>query len=302
MASCPALATCQTTRTGGPNKTQMAISNNITPDGASSGAALSTLNVAALSNGDFTFMWWVNYKAAISSGGFGITFDLELSNGNYINIGQNNGHDYLELWNGSSAPTNSSSLAITNNKWWHYALRRSGNVFTISISDENGVTYDVAAGATLTLALPGSFSTLGFQGADDRVQGLKGWTSVLTDAQVRIERERSATCLSTNLWINNKFLIASDLTDYSGNGRNWSHTGTLATVTGPTISDAACPSANVAPLFDASDPCCPSPQTVTSSVAGGLTAPVYTSWQRQCSGDGVVPSAADVVDDEDWAN
>lgn len=240
----------------------MAISNVVT-DGASGSAGLNTLDASSLPNGDFTFMWWINYKAAISSGGFGTPFNLALSNGNYVIAGQNLGSDYLELWDGATSPTpHTSALAITNNKWWHYVLRRTGNVFTLHLSDEGGATYDLAAGATLTLAIPGSFSDFDFQGGDDRVQNLKGWTIVLTDAQARIERERSATCLSTNLWINNKFLVESDLTDYSGNGHDWTEANSLATYAGPSISEAACSGSAPIPVATTLAPITPcDPQT-----------------------------------------
>lgn len=65
---------------------------------------------------------------------------------------------------------------------------------------------------------------------------------------------------------------------------------TFSTLTSPTVFF----NQSLGECRDVNNP--PASQTST----GDLTPPVYTSWERQCGGDGVVPSASDVPDDEDW--
>jgi hypothetical protein len=282
----------------------MAVSNS-TVDGAGIGSGINTQSISLSANQDLTFMWWINWRAAIGSGGFGIVFELALSSpSRYIDVGQNNSKIYLEGWNGTDSPVAEAPTGITNNKWWHYVLRKTGTSWTVHVSDEAGATYDLELGPSITLDLSAvTFNQLDLQGADDRVTALKGWTRYLSDAEVRIERDRYHVCSSSDLWINTELQVHTDLTDSSGNGRHWSATGTLATITGPTIGNGACPvDSPILPeaQIDHSTPCCGSQSGTTST--GPVEPQVTTAWYRRCTGGGDVPTAADVADDEDWGD
>lgn len=137
------------------------------------------------------------------------------------------------------------SYAATWDTWYHVAMVRSAvNNLTSYI---NGVadgtsTYDVTGRNANTRLEVGGCTSGNQYAINGRVSFIKAWSVALTQAEIQTEMHTIRPQRTANLYgFWPCFPGATErLTDYSGNGYNWTAGGTLADEDPPPVSWGAC--------------------------------------------------------------
>ena len=150
------------------------------------------------------------------------------------------GYEAAGGWDfGTSAGAGSMS-GPTTNAWTFIACTLAG------AGAGNFKVYHGAAGAALTVgsSAGASFTPTGMYIGNDFVDEwcnvdiahVRVWDAVLTQAELEAERYTARPARFANLHLWSPLWSPSDVADYSGNGRNWTVGGTLATVDGPPVA------------------------------------------------------------------
>ena len=181
---------------------------------------------------NFTICGWARRRA--DRGTYSTLCSVELTTSSkFIAYQTNTNGDSLvvftDLANGGTIAT------LTNDTWFFWAITCSG-------TGSNNVTYYFALATATSLS---SVTTSSSNYAPNQVnigddsfteqwngnmQNVIMYSGVLTSAQLLAQMRRSIPLFGTNLNIYSPLLSTADETiDYSGNGRNWTKTGTFTT-------------------------------------------------------------------------
>lgn len=196
--------------------------------------------VAVPSFSSFTVCYWL--LLVTGSGGTQITF--------YCN---NNGSD--TQWIGltldsankpfidTSAGTGASGSTLSTGTWYHLALIKNGTGFTLYLNglQDTTATLSVTTSAIDTIYGANAFSGFANEGSldcDCRIFDYKIWSGVaLSQAEIQAEMHVVQPRRMDGLWLWSPLISATELTDFSGNGRNWTVTdGTITSEDSPPVS------------------------------------------------------------------
>lgn len=197
---------------------------------------------------------------------------------------------YLTI--GDSPWTSTAAATPEPHDWIHLASVQSGTTHTLYINGVAVGTYGKNwASAIVTHERIG---TDGFSVGDLDISEFRSWQAALTGAEIQAEMASATAVRTSGLWMDTP-LTPTDLTDHSGNGRNWTAAGSVADAT-PIVGG------------NGAVPCCDDlgrPFGGGDSNAGPV--PQQTEfmelpeWSSNCVGGGTVPSASPVSDSENWA-
>ena len=201
-------------------------------------------------NADYTWSAWFYMPTLNSGAGF-------LWN---ATTGTNANQDFALLTSGANLQVNAINGAGAQldfadgastqlvNTWYYITLQRTGNTLRIYRRVSGGSTaLEVSISAAVTGRITGDRMNIGARGATDRANNTRVayarlHSSVLTTAEIDAEAVSPTAVITANLWGDWPLTEATDLTDHSGNGRDWTAVGTLSTeanppdvVEGPTI-------------------------------------------------------------------
>lgn len=134
-------------------------------------------------------------------------------------------------------------------QWCHIALVRSSATSLVAYKDGviGGVPHaaNVAARAASSRMEVGGTDG-GTEWMDMRVAAVKIYSAALTAAEILKERETYAPVRTSNLVLYTPLVSASDVTDQSGNGYDWTVGGTLGTEGGPVYGSTTATASNAA--------------------------------------------------------
>ena len=199
-----------------------------------------------------TICGWFRTPASLPSYSYGgALVDHSTNYGLYIVLYQDGTHPYsgAQEYSASGEQHCDFAAGTATNTWYFYAVVRSGNAVSGGLRcyragiSESLLTAAIS-GSTPTATTPTRLS-LGndFWGDDgpSRVAALKIWSGVaLTAAEIEAERWFYTPVRTTDLHLWSPFNDQDDsnFRDYSGNGRHWTETGTVAQsgIDGPPIS------------------------------------------------------------------
>jgi hypothetical protein len=169
--------------------------------------------------------------------------------------------DFLDVDNGTS-DVSGTKVAARANTWQHYCWTYDP-IFHHHRCYINGVetaffTLDINAVALTYDLLGGDSSSLG----GVTVEQCKQWTRALGGGEIVLEMQSVSAVSATNLWLCTP--LQSDLLDTSGNGHDWTQTGSGSFVSGPSIpaNSSAATATDLGVL----------PKTITQNLGDGIFA------------------------------
>ena len=192
-------------------------------------------------NSAYTWMAWVRLVSDLNAYGhvFGINRNDAAANYDYIGM-DGTGQGLITLVDIGGAYTEQAGTTLSLGTWYHIcAVRASTTSLAIYL---NGVldstnTRNVTGRIAATRMEAGAFGTFDGDRVDARIAAVKIWSVALSAAEIAQEIYRLAPAQFANLWQWSPLIgSASDLADYSGNGRDWTAGGTLTVEDGPPIS------------------------------------------------------------------
>jgi len=184
----------------------------------------------------FTLCAWVRVVSVRASQ---YQYFVELANGttdagSYLVLGYNN-IGAFEISTGVSSQSFASNP--TTGSWMFVALTSDGTTLR---------GYWSHAGSAFVTA---SITTLSFTSVqlsigndsyneycDVEIENVYVYDAALTQAELEQQMYRALPVRTANLNIWSRLQISTDVTDYSGNGRNWTSGGTLASASGPPLA------------------------------------------------------------------
>lgn len=182
----------------------------------------------------FTACGWA--RRSSDSGTYAALFDLAsaaTSAGSYLGLAASANGDDLKAYSSAGGFAESTTLAtLVNGTNFFWAITNDGTTIR---------AYYAAAGAaalsTVTLtSQPSSFTSASMLIGNDSyaepffgaIGRLKIWDAVLTSGELEIERHFALPKRTANLHIWSPLgRTDSEVTDFSGNGRNWTANGTI---------------------------------------------------------------------------
>lgn len=144
----------------------------------------------------------------------------------------------------SESGSGSFAAAPATGKWFWAAVSCGGtgansfNGYWRYLSPSDGTTVYTASctSTAFTEALMPLGSDSYAEWCDIRLSTAKVWDAVLTQAEIESEMNSVRPMRYTNLHLFSPLWSATDILDYSGNGKNWTAGGTLSTEENPPIS------------------------------------------------------------------
>lgn len=129
---------------------------------------------------------------------------------------------------------------LTATQWYHVAMVRESATALKFYLDGSSVATDTLNITGRTAATQMTVGKRRIDSSDEnpwngRVAYMKAWASALTPTEVLAEKEY-ADAQKASPWGVWALTSHTDLTDSSGNGRNWTANGTLTTEADPTLS------------------------------------------------------------------
>jgi hypothetical protein len=210
----------------------VAVRVNASTDGLSRSTGLLNYNAA------YTLMGWfwrvsdrATYEGVLVLDGGAFKYD-----GIWVN-----GSNVLEMYASAGTDVFTTGGTVATGAWHHIAMVRESTtalkLYLNGAQSGSTVTNDVSARSAITgmYSLANGTTT---EWLDGRVASLKAWTRALTLSEVQSEqntiRPRDATSLYG--WWTLFPGSGERVRDYSGNGRDWTETGTLTDEDGPPVS------------------------------------------------------------------
>jgi hypothetical protein len=192
-------------------------------------------------NAEYTWMGWVYKSARVGDYQPFLVIDAGSSNADYFTFYEVAPNltfaCYVAVgsaWTGGDVY--GTSAAST---WYHAAMVRESTTslkFYVDGVLLTTLAANVAARTASTVMTMGNWS--GSEQMNGRIAYVKAWTRALTIAEVVAEQSAIRPLDTTNLWGWWPIFpgAAERLLDYSGNGRNWTGTGTLTDEDPPPVS------------------------------------------------------------------
>jgi hypothetical protein len=201
-------------------------------------------------SGDFTYCFWFKFVGASPGDRVIHTLSQNASPSNpylapYMWEGDN-GAGNLGIYGytdpaigGVGEYTESPASSLVAGQWYHLAVvwRASdgavliyldGVAISISYSgdplDWDGVSFAAEYLANDPNPTPGSSLAVAYY---------RSWSAQLTAAEIAIERQARYAFRSTNLFADTPLVSDADLTDHSGNGHDWTLSGSVSYLAGP---------------------------------------------------------------------
>lgn len=143
-----------------------------------------------------------------------------------------NGGGQFAVWAtlATVAVVDNAAGAASTNTWYHWALRRTGNLLELLIGTTPGAMTVVASG-TGSIAGRAAATTMVFMGPGNsitqRQTGMRAFLSPLSDARIRLECA-TLLCTQSDAWGDWPAILPTDLADRSGNGRTLTMGGALS--------------------------------------------------------------------------
>lgn len=229
-------------------------------------------------NSPYTFMAWVyvmgqtDWSTVLALGESGAT-----ENYDQCGFGQTTVRFSSEAARASTYDGTFDATVRSLGAWYHVAIVRSsvtaftgylnaGSLATISRTTLNVTTRTAIARMNIGHRISSGSPIQAFNG---RVYNAKAWSAALTPDEIALEMLTRPPTRQANLWAWWPLTVHTDLTDQSGNGRDWTAEGTLTTEADPPA---------VIPVT----------VSVTASGAGSWTAPrnVISPITVECWGGG----------------
>lgn len=186
-------------------------------------------------NADYTWSAWVYFTTIVSGGALlAAGADASVANLDLVTVQGSNIRVQAFDSAGVSIGFNDGATALATGTWYYVTLRRSGSTLGVYL---NGV-LEISITAAVTGRSQATRMNIGFRetagaSADIRTAYSRIHTSALTTGEISSERTAASAVLTTGLWSDAKLTVHTDLTDSSGNGRDWSASGTLSTADDP---------------------------------------------------------------------
>ena len=194
---------------------------------------------------DFTALLTVQPVGGQPTSGQYRTFYVYDSTGAaYLWVGQlDSGVLSLYAEDGTNIADISTGAALTVDAWTAFAVVYDATAKTIALYQKNGTSVTLVGSATLDLsAITVEQELLGDDGAPSYsnigVAMFRSWQRKLTADQIAAEMRSWCVVETTDLFQNNPLVGINNYQDASGNGRTWSATGVLSTITGPAYMTA----------------------------------------------------------------
>lgn len=162
--------------------------------------------------------------------------------GSMLFIGDDDDNDYmghidddwwLNIYNNGNQGSDTGSQ-FSSGTWYHIAMVRADNsnirIYLNGVEDGAVLATSISGRDGLTVMQVGQWGDTALDGPTTfEVEDMRLWTSALTGGQLITESESATPVITSNLWASWPLLAHTDVTDTSGNGRNWTVQGTLTT-------------------------------------------------------------------------
>lgn len=208
---------------------------------------------------DFTFSIWKKSPGSVTSGAallyVGNAGPGSLADALYSNlVGTSNFRIHSRNHDGSEFDFGDGS-APSADVWQRFSLVRSGSSLLFYVRAAGGsTTLDITIGINSGLSVATMLGIGARAGIPDEYNSVRvAYARAFTVAQTTGQQDAEAvspTAVGSNCWGSWKFLAATDLTDDSGNGRDFTGVNS-PTTNADTPSDVIIPSAGAFPQVDA---------------------------------------------------
>jgi hypothetical protein len=126
---------------------------------------------------------------------------------------------------------------VSTGVWYHGAMVRESNTslkFYLDGVLQGTQTFDITGrAAAQTMALGTYLGSGSYDALTGRVESCKLWTTALTATQISDEAKFYNPANGASVWAWHPLTVHTDVTDKSGNARNWTANGTLTTGSTP---------------------------------------------------------------------
>jgi len=171
---------------------------------------------------DFTIMAWVRLFTPIGSPVVSIYASLTDDYSNPYCIAYFTPEGYLDLYDGVDWYQTKKQAIATRDQWFHFVLVCNNDTYTIYGSTQDKTTFDVITMDRITqsIGLTPEFLQIYLE-ETSAIKELRVWTTALSEAEIRAERNSATTVKTANLYSDTPLSDTSDINDISGNGNDW---------------------------------------------------------------------------------
>lgn len=129
-------------------------------------------------------------------------------------------------WFAGTNSNNSGGGTFSANTWYHVALVRSGSTVYLHLNGAAALlTINVGADTMSPEMVMGDWKHTGSDQFIGRISYARAFTTALTAAQITAEKNSTTPVITASLW--GDWPLQSNGNDTSGNGRNWSASGSV---------------------------------------------------------------------------
>lgn len=138
----------------------------------------------------------------------------------------------MKMWDDSGGSITGPTMSVDT--WYVFAWTKNGTTINFYHATSGSTTLTSAGSMTGTTLTPTQVRMLESpwtgEWFDGDIFGVRIWSgAVLSQSELEAEMVQARANRTSNLWFEGFFFGASDLTDYSGNGRNFTGGGSLTT-------------------------------------------------------------------------
>ena len=189
-------------------------------------------------NANYTILAWVLPTSNPIALQTFITVALDSSNYDKLRS-LSSGDSYAVQANNGGTNSSGTGSAISYGAWQHIGLVRSGTSTLTGYLNgaSNGVSSQSVTGRSAATSITLGASVSGSEALNARFAAIKIWTAALTADEIAAEMRSIRPVRLANLWgwYPTRPGSGERAKDYSGNGRNWTETGTLTDEDAPPI-------------------------------------------------------------------
>jgi hypothetical protein len=164
-------------------------------------------------------------------GTYSTLFSLEASGGSaYLVLQANDDGDSLIVYRSGAGGPSSAVATLSDGTNFFWAITSDGTNVRIYYAAEGAASLSLVTAAFSDSFTPASMyvgnNSFGEYWEGD-VGYVKVWGAVLSQAELELERRQGHLVRTANINIFSPLLAADSVTDFSGNGRNWTLTGAV---------------------------------------------------------------------------
>lgn len=190
--------------------------------------------------GDYTVAFWYNPRSSTPSGGsYRLLWSLYQTDNDWtkaVYIASDADSNDLYFWTdpGDGGDGIAPSIPVSLDTFIHIAVTKSGNnhkFYINGVQQGSTVVKDMTAFGSPAVEYLGNAFDAVWSSLD--VAQFREWSAALTSAELVTEMHSAVAVRTSSLFKDTPLGVYTDLTDTSGNGRDWTGFGTLSTGAAP---------------------------------------------------------------------